>query len=267
LEGPYFADSQRGAQNPGYIKSPDKTEYGDIINFAGDIIKRWSFAPELDGSVEFCETLVKNNIIPAIAHSDAVYKDVKNIFDAGCRLVTHLYSGTSTITRHGGFRELGVIESAYLLDDMAVEIIADGKHPPPELLRLICKLKGVDRISLVTDSIRAAGMSEVPPSVKGRDGEDMTGIIIEDGVAKLPDRSAFAGSIATADMLIRTMVYEAGVSIADAVKMMTQNPAKILGLAHKGDITEGFDADIVIFDAKINIQNVILAGNAANCIN
>jgi N-acetylglucosamine-6-phosphate deacetylase len=168
----------------------------------------------------------------------------------------------STITRRGGFRELGVIESAYLLDDMAVEIIADGKHLPPELLRLICKLKNTDKISLVTDSMRGAGMGG-GPSLLGRLGESMP-CIIEDGVAKLPDKSAFAGSVATADILLKTMINEAGVSIPDAVKMITKNPAGILGLDHKGDIAENLDADIVIFDGEINIKNVIVMGNCIN---
>ena len=261
LEGPYFSMNQRGAQNPDYIKSPhmeEVEEYESIIDFAGGIIKRWSFAPELCGSVEFGKTLVRHNIIPAIAHSDAVYSDIQTIYDAGCRLVTHFYSCMSTITRRGGFRELGVIESAYLIDNMDVEIIADGKHLPPELLRLICKQKNLARICLVTDSMRGAGMSD-GPSLLGRLSESMP-CIIEDGVAKLPDRSAFAGSVATADMLIRTMIKHANISIVDAVGMMTRNPARILNLNFKGDIREGFDADIVSFDENINIKDVIVRG-------
>lgn len=257
LEGPYFSLNQKGAQNPHYITSPDEKEYNDIIEFAEGIIKRWSFAPELPGSVEFCKTLVKNNIVPSIAHSDAVYEDVKKVYEQGCRLVTHFYSGMSSITRHNGFRKLGVIESAYLLD-MDVEIIADGIHLPPELLQMICNLKSADKISLVTDSMRGAGMG---------DGESMLGTmkegmpcIIEDGVAKLMDRTAFAGSVATADRLIRTMIKSAGVSIENAVKMITKNPARILDLDKKGDIKEGFDADLVIFDEDINIDNVFVMG-------
>jgi N-acetylglucosamine-6-phosphate deacetylase len=258
LEGPYFSMNQRGAQNPDYIKPPDRSEYEEIIDFAGGIIKRWSFAPELEGSGEFCRTLLENNIVPAIAHSDAVYGDVKKIYEGGCKLITHFYSCMSTITRRGGFRELGVIESAYLLDGMELEIIADGKHLPPELLRLICKLKGTDKICLVTDSMRGAGLAD-GISMLGRTGESVP-CIIEDGVAKLPDRSAFAGSVATSDLLVRTMVKEAGVSIAEAVKMMTEKPAGILGLGGKGSIKDGFDADIVIFDGEINIKSVIAGG-------
>ena len=141
---------------------------------------------------------------------------------------------------------------------MCAEIIADGAHLPPELLKLIIKLKGTDNICLVTDSMRAAGESE-GMSFLGRKGEE-TPCIIEDGVAKLLDKSAFAGSVATADRLVRTMVKKADCSVTDAVKMITQNPARILNLTDRGDIKENLRADIVIFDDDINIKKVFLCG-------
>ena len=172
-------------------------------------------------------------------------------------MVTHLYSCTSTITRHGGFRHLGVIESAYLLDDVYVEAIADGCHLPPELLRYIVKFKGIDRVALVTDAMRGAG---------GRDGEETvlgnkdSGLrcIIEDGVAKMPDRTCFAGSVATTDRLVRTMRDKAGCSIVDAVKMMTKIPCKAWGVENKGEIEVGYDADLLIFDENINVEKIIV---------
>lgn len=123
LEGPYFSPRQSGAQNPAYIKNPDPAEYEEILRLYGDVIRRWSFAPELEGSGEFCRRLGENGILSAIAHSDAVYADVEKVYGLGCRLVTHLYSGMSSITRCNGYRRLGVVESAYLLEDMAVEVI------------------------------------------------------------------------------------------------------------------------------------------------
>lgn len=258
LEGPYFSLAQSGAQNPAYIKSPDKEEYLAIIREAGDVIRRWDFAPELPGSDEFCRALIAGGILPAIAHSDAVLEEVKSVYESGCRLLTHLYSGMSTITRRDGYRQLGVVESAYYYDDMNVEIIADGCHLPPDLLRLILKGKRADTICLVTDSMRGAGMPE-GESFLGRKEECMP-CIIEDGVAKLPDRSAFAGSVATADRLVRTMVQQAGVSIPAAVAMITANPAKVLGLQHKGALHPGFDADVVLFDEDIRIQQVFVMG-------
>ena len=149
LEGPYFSLEQSGAQNPDYIKAPKPSEYEMIFKEGKGNIKRWSFAPELFGGVEFCKFLTDNGIVSSVGHSNAVYDDVKKVYDEGCRSFTHLYSGMSTITRDKGFRRLGVIESAYLLDDINVEIIADGKHLPPELLKMIVKNIGTENISLV----------------------------------------------------------------------------------------------------------------------
>lgn len=258
LEGPYFAVSQSGAQNPDYIKAPDKDEYNKIIEEYGSIIKKWSFAPELEGSAEFCKALIKAGIIPSIAHTDATFSDVKAVYNEGARHFTHLYSSMSTITRKNGERILGVIESAYYFDDAYVEVIADGKHLPAELLKIIIKSKTSNNVCLVSDAMRAAG-TDLKESFLGRKGEE-TPCIIEDGIAKLCDRTAFAGSVATADRLIRTLIKEVGVDISDAVKMMTETPAKILNLSTKGRIEKDFDADIVLFDKNINVKTVIVNG-------
>ena len=261
LEGPHFSTEQAGAQNKTYIKDPKPSEYMPILEEFSDVIKRWDFAPELPGSEEFCKALISAGVIPAIAHSNAKLDDVERVYELGCKFITHLYSGMSTITRENGYRRLGVVESAYYFDDMAFEIIADGSHLPPELLKLILKLKDNDKICLVSDSLRATGMPE-GPSYSGRRGEEIP-CIIEDGVAKLPDRSAFAGSVATADCLIRTMVEKVGMPISSAVKLMTENPARIFGFKGKGKLECGFDADIVIFDDKINVSDVICSGKSA----
>ena len=258
LEGPYFALSQSGAQNPDYIIAPNKKEYQPIIKEYGSIIKKWSFAPELSGAKEFCKALVKANIVPSIGHSEATFDDVKAVYEAGLRHVTHLYSSMSTITRKNGERILGVIESAYYFDDIDAEVIADGKHLPPPLLSIIIKSKTPDNVCLVTDAMRAAG-TDLKESFLGRKGEE-TPCIIEDGIAKLYDRTSFAGSVATADRLVRTLVKEVGIDIALAVKMITETPARILKLEQKGKLKEGFDADIVIFDNNINIKAVIVNG-------
>ena len=258
LEGPYFSKSQAGAQNPEYIIPPKKSDYEMILKDYSDIICRWSFAPELERTKEFCETLVKYGVYPSVAHSDATFEDVKKVYDSGCKTVTHLYSGMSTITRHDGYRKLGVIESAYLEDDMYVEIIADGKHLPRELLQMIVKCKPQDKICLVTDAMRAAG-TNVSESFLGKKGEEMP-CIIDDDVAKLPDKTSFAGSIATADRLVRTMVNEAGLTVETAVSMMTSVPAKTFNIKGKGELKKGFDADIIIFDNNIKIKKVISGG-------
>ena len=258
LEGPYIAMNQRGAQDPRFIRDPDANEYEEILP-KYSCIKRWSAAPELKGALQFGRYLQSKNVLPAIAHTDAIYEEVLEAFTNGYTLITHLYSAMSGVTRRNAYRYAGVIESAYLIDEMDVEIIADGIHLPPPLLQLVYKIKGADRIALITDAMRAAGMGE-GESILG----DITNgikVIVEDGVAKLPDRTAFAGSVATANRLVRTMVSMAGVSMIDAIKMMTSTPARILNMGDKkGTLAQGKDADLVIFDEDINIATTIIKG-------
>src|SRR5690554_2945505 len=259
LEGPYFAYNQRGAQDPKYLRNPEPEEYNRILEASDDIV-RWSLAPELPGALEFGKVLREKSILTAVAHSDAIYEEVLDAFDAGFTLATHLYSGMSTITRRNAYRYAGVVEASYLIDDMDVEIIADGVHLPKSLLQFVYKFKGPDKTALCTDSMRGAGMP---------DGESILGslekgqkVIIEDGVAKLPDRTAFAGSVATTDRLVRTMVQLAQVPLVEAVKMITLTPARIMKIDDdKGSIAIGKDADFVIFDDNINVSHTILEGN------
>ena len=253
MEGPYLSKTQCGAQNTDFITPPVKEEYETLIQECEGTMKRWSYAPEYDEDDAFCKYLTANGVIASVGHSDAIYADLQTAMKAGCNLVTHLYSCTSTITRDHGFRRLGIIETAYLEDDMYVEIICDGKHLPPELIRLILKCKGTDKVALITDSMEIAGTNEKTRALSGRQ------FIVEDGVCKLMDRSAFAGSIATADVLIRTLVKECDVPVPTAVKMLTKVPAEILQV-NKGELKTGRDADVVIFDDDINIQQVFLAG-------
>ena len=258
LEGPYLALNQSGAQDPKYIRNPDKEEYMEVLAHS-NIIKRWSAAPELEGAIEFGKYLRSKGVLAAIAHTDAIYEEVVEAFENGYTLATHFYSAMSGVTRRNTFRYAGVIESAYLIDAMDVEIIADGIHLPPPLLKLIYKIKGTDHIALVTDAMRAAGMPEGDSILGNKD----TGlkVIVEDGVAKMPDRSSFAGSVATADRLIRTMVAKADIPLVEAVRMISKTPATIMGLAdHTGSLVAGKDADIVIFDDQINIQTTMVNG-------
>ncbi|WP_262248522.1 N-acetylglucosamine-6-phosphate deacetylase [Parapedobacter soli] len=258
LEGPYFAMNQRGAQDPKYIRNPDAGEYREILA-ASPHIRRWSAAPELPGAMAFGRYLRSQGVLAAVAHTDAVYEDVVEAVENGYTLSTHLYSGMSGVTRRNCFRYAGVIEAAYLLDAMDVEIIADGVHLPAPLLKLVHKIKGPHRTALITDAMRGAGM---PPG-KSVLGNKDTGleVLIEDGVAKLPDRSSFAGSVATADLLVRNMVNLAGICLADAVQMMTSTPSRILGLQDtKGTLAEGMDADVVLFDEEITIKATFVNG-------
>ncbi|MDR1524115.1 MAG: N-acetylglucosamine-6-phosphate deacetylase, partial [Tannerella sp.] len=180
LEGPYFSYEQRGAQDPKYLRNPTPEEYNAILDFSDDIV-RWSLAPELTGALDFGITLRSKQILPSVAHTNAIYEEIEAAFEAGFTHITHLYSAMSSVTRRNAFRYAGVGEAAYLIDDMTVEIIADGVHLPKPLLQYVYKFKGPDKTALCTDSMRGAGMP---------DGEYILGsltngqrVIVEDGVA------------------------------------------------------------------------------------
>ena len=259
LEGPYFSYNQRGAQYPANLKIPAPEHYTKILNATDDIV-RWSIAPELDGAMELGQLLCEKQIIPSVGHTDAICEEVMEAHKSGYSLMTHLYSGMQTVTRRNALRYAGAVEAAFLIDDMDVEIIADGIHLPKSLLQLIYKFKGTDRIALITDSMRGAGMPKGQYKL-GSLKEGQT-VIVEDGVAKLPDRSAFAGSVATADRLIRTMVQLAGIPLTDAVKMMTATPARILHMDDRmGSLETGKEADILLFDDQIKITRTLINGN------
>ena len=258
LEGPYFSQEQRGAQDPWYIRNPDPNEYLPLLDAYPDI-RRWSLAPELPGGLEMGRALVERGVIASIAHTNTDYTTILRAMEYGFGLLTHMYSGMSGVFRKHAYRHAGVIESGYLIDDLPLEVIADGKHLPVSLLRLIHKVKGSANICLVSDSLRATGLGEGEFLL----GANETGqrVIVEDGVAKLPDRSAFAGSVASGIQLVRTMHVEVELPLAEAVRMMTVNPARIVGLANrKGKIAPGYDADLVVFDTDFTVQQVMVSG-------
>jgi N-acetylglucosamine-6-phosphate deacetylase len=260
LEGPYLSIEQIGAQNPKYIKNPDRSEYMGILDYSGNII-RWTIAPELDGALDMGVELRNRGILACIGHSAAVYEQVLKAYEHGFTHVTHLYSGTSMVKRINACRYSGVVESAYLIDEITVEIIADGKHLPESLLKLVYKIKGSNNICLVTDSMRAAGTTQGGESIIGglKSGQK---VIVKDGAARLPDGSAFAGSTATADRLVKTMIKAAGIPLTEAVKMMTHTPARVIGInKSKGSLAAGMDADIIVFNDNIDVDLVMVKGN------
>lgn len=259
MEGPYLNKDQCGAIDPNYIRDPKPEEYEEFLQHGKGAIARWTIAVEREGMDRFITRLCEEGILPSIGHSNAEYCQVRDAFQKGVTHTTHLYSAMSTIVRKGGFRHSGVLESAYCIPDMTVEIIADGCHLPPELLEMVYRVKGPEKTALTCDSIRCAGQ-DVKESVIGS-LENGQRIIIEDDVAKLPDRSAFAGSVATDDRLIRVMTQQANVPLQDAVRMMTLTPAEIIGLGDKkGSIEAGKDADLIVFDEEINVSGVMVEG-------
>ena len=248
LEGPYLSPEMCGAQDTMYMHAPDPKEYLPLLKHYSHMIARWTYAPETDNG-EFLSALNEYGVVASVGHSNASYEHMLPAYENRCRLATHLYSSMSTITRRGGFRHLGIIECAYLFDDMFTEVIGDGCHIPPELLRLILKIKTTDRVCLITDAIRFAGMESAENKIGGT---ERIPYVIEDGVAKLADRSGFAGSIVTMDQIVRRL-NAVGFEIPQIIRMMTETPAHAMGLKNYGRITSGYRALFTILDEKLNV--------------
>ncbi len=260
IEGGYYSMAMKGGQDPRYIKDPDPAQYNEILARGGDIIKRWSMAPELPGALELARILTARGIQVSMAHTSALYQEAMAGYEAGFSSITHFYSMCSTVTRREALRYAGVIEAGYNTDELFVEAIADGVHLPAPLLKLIYKVKGSDRILLVTDAMRAAGLPEGGTSVLGSKKGGVQ-VLIEDGVAKMPDRSSFAGSIATSDRLVRTYRDQGGVNLVEAVKMMTLTPATLMKIDDKkGSLAIGKDADVILFDEGVDVSMVMING-------
>lgn len=253
MEGPYLSPEQCGAQCVDFMSDPVPEQYERLLAEAGDAVARWTYAPERDADGRFCRYLREHGVLPSAGHTNAVYGDMRVAEQNGCRLVTHLYSCTSTVTRKQGFRSLGVIETAFLSDEMNVELIADGKHLPPELIQMILKIKGLEHVTVCSDSLALAGTNVTHGWMVN------TEFIIEDGVCKLKDRSAFAGSIASADVLVRVLTQQVGLALPQAVQLAARNPARLMGW-NKGVLAPGYDADIVVFDEDIRICDAFVMG-------
>lgn len=258
LEGPFLSPAQSGAQSPDALALPTPEAWNRLLDRWPGGVRVMGAAPELPGAMELGQALRDRGVVASIAHSDADYAICRQAMDNGFTDVTHLYSGCSMVHRKMGYRYGGVVEAGLLEDGLTVQVIADGKHLPPELLRLIVKCKGPERVSLITDALFAAG-SDLPEGTVLIQANGMQ-TVLEDGVMKLPDRQAFAGSVATMDRLVRNMVHLAGVPLWDAVTMATATPARVAGLKGKGCLSPGFDADVVLLDERLQVRLVMSMG-------
>ena len=252
LEGHYLNMAMAGGQMPENIKNPEPNEYIPIVE-NWHCIKRWDAAPELPGAMQFGKYITGKGILASVAHTQAEFEDIRTAYEAGYTHATHFYNAMPGFHKRREYKYEGTVESIYLMDDMTVEVVADGIHVPPTILRLVYKIKGVERMCAITDALACAA-SDNKEAFDPR-------VIIEDGVCKLADHSALAGSVATMDRLIRTMVQKADIPLADAVRMVSETPARIMNVYdRKGSLQKGKDADIIVMDEDLKIRAVWAMG-------
>lgn len=262
LEGPYFNALECGAQVPSLMQIPTEEGLNKLFD-KYPFISRISAAPEIDNGMLVGKVASERGIVASVGHSAADFDTVLEAKKNGYTLLTHFYSGMRGVVRVNAYRVAGAVEAGYYDDDLYVEIIADGKHLPPQLLKLIVKVKPLEKICLITDAIRPGGF---PDGTKAKSGRLAVAndVIVEDGVAKLPDRTSFAGSICTMDRTVRVMHDLAGCSLSDITVMASENPAKVLKLSDRGVIAQGKRADLVLMDKDLQVQQVIFNGNVVD---
>ena len=259
LEGPYFNMDQKGAQDPRYIIPPKKEHYMKVLEKADGNIKRWSVAPEVDGAMEFIKDVSKMGVVISGGHTKADFDTVGKAVENGMTMLTHYYSAMSSMIKKGSWKILGVTEAGFYFDELTVELIADGCHIPANLLKLIFKLKDRDHIIGISDSMRGAGF-ESGDSILGPKNNG-TPVVIEDGVAKLSDRSCFAGSIATGIRLVKTLATLAEENMVSVFKTVSYNPARIIGMENEiGSLEVGKYGDFIIFDDDFKLDSVYISG-------
>ena len=258
LEGPYFSPKEKGAQPEAFLGCPTRARTEKILEMGKGNIVRWDAAPELDGMQEFAWQLSQQGIMVSEGHSDSTTEEALKGFDWGFSHITHFFCGMSSRRKVGQKVVGGVREAAFLRDEITLELIGDGCHVPAELMQLALKIKGDDKVILVTDAMRAAGQDVTTSYLGSKEGG--VPVIIEDGVAKLVDRSFFAGSVATTDRMLR-VALSFGVPLVSAVKMLSLTPARLAGASErKGSLARGKDADIVLMNKDFFVRRVFVRG-------
>ncbi|MEY2564771.1 MAG: N-acetylglucosamine-6-phosphate deacetylase [Verrucomicrobiota bacterium] len=254
VEGPFISRARRGAQREEFIRDPDRESVDQLLEFA-DVIKRVTLAPELPGALELIDRLRERNIAISGGHSDASDEEARAGFDHGMRNVTHTFNAMSSARRQGTRREAGLLEFALSEPEILCELIADGHHVAPTLMKMLYRAKGRDGICLVTDATAGSGLSE---------GATFTlsglGCVVSGGVCLLADRSAMAGSASRMIDLVRVLVNEVKLPLHEVVAMATANPARALGSSTKGKLEAGADADFVVLSSELTVEQTFIAG-------
>lgn len=254
LEGPFFSPEKIGAHRAALIRDPAPELYRPLLEWA-DVITQVTLAPERPGALAFIGALRERGIRVSGGHSDAWDEEACAAFAHGMEGVTHTFNAMSSARRRGPFRVAGLLEFALSEPGIVCELIADGRHVSPTLMRMLYQAKGPGGIVLVTDATAGAGLPEGAPFQLGG-----LGCTVCDHVGMTADGQTLAGSTSLMSHLVRTLVHEADIPVCEAVRMASYNPAEALHLETKGRLEAGADADLVVLDDELEVLATFVGG-------
>ena len=250
LEGPFIAAAHKGAQPLEYVATPDIAVFDEYNAASGNAIKIVSLAPEIEGAEALIKHLDENGVVASIGHTGAKYNNVVSAVAAGAKNVTHTYNAQSALHH----REIGVVGSAMLVDELNCELIADTIHVSVPAMKLLVKNKKADKISLITDAMRAKGIPDGESELGGQK------VFVKNGEARLAD-GTLAGSVLRMNRAIENVVTKVGVPFEKAVDFATINPARLLGIDKEaGSIKVGKRADFVVLNDKYDVVLTVRGG-------
>ena len=250
LEGPFIAAAHKGAQPLEYVAAPDSKTFDEYNAACGNAIKIITLAPEVDGALDFIRHIVAQGAVVSVGHTGAKYAEVKAAMEAGATNVTHTYNAQSPLHH----REIGVVGSALLLDDLYCELICDTIHVSVPAMQLLAKNKRADKLALITDAMRAKGLADGVSELGGQT------VYVKGGEARLAD-GTLAGSVLRMNRAVQNMVEKVGVPFTQAVDYCTINPARTLKIENEaGSIAEGKRADLAVLNDKFDVLCTVRDG-------
>jgi N-acetylglucosamine-6-phosphate deacetylase len=253
LEGPYINVLRRGAHDPSWLRTPSDEETTQLLAMAGGHLRLITIAPELPGAIEMIRRLVAEGVTVSIGHTDATYEQARDAIKEGITHATHCFNAMRPLLH----REPGALGAIIEATSVRGEIIADGVHVHPAAMRVLTSALGAERAVVVTDALPAAGLPDAVFTFGGQSAR------VIDGVARLAD-GTITGSVLTTAQGLRNIVELTGVPLVDAVQMLTINPARSARVeTRKGQIEAGYDADLLIFDERLELQATICRGQLA----
>ena len=254
MEGPYISPEQSGAHPKQFLALPKPDHYMQFLEYS-DVLVKMTIAPELEGAEQLVKDLKEKGILVSAGHTNGIYSEMKDAIDAGVTHSTHFFCNMSHFRRDKLKRVAGVVETLLYDDRITAALIGDGWHVGPQLMKLLIKIKGVDKVCFVTDAMPAVGLPDGIHKIGDVEA------IVENGIARLKDNTAYAGSVTTMDVCVRNGIHQLDLPLVDAIRMSSLTPAKIIGVdKRKGSLEKEKDADVIIIDKDIVVHKTIVRG-------